>query len=247
MRLARNVRMLALSAGVLAMAAGVRAQDQTTRLQGSYVLAEEGTTTRGKAVVLAQLEFASSGVVTGKQLDTNSMEWNALSGQYSFDGSGVGTLELYRTSQDTEGDLQTSVMRYRFAVSTSGLQAIRTDGSTLSVAELLEARSSLTGAFVFSDVDVAAARSRVVSLRLAPTGTVTGTAIQRQAVNVSVTGFGGNYVSTSTGIGTLSLVTDTLSDNGDTTSTTESYLALPTKSGAVLYRSQTQELIFLQQ
>lgn len=249
MRLAPNVRFLAFSAGMLVMAAGGHAQDQATRLQGSYVLAEEGTTTRGKTVLLAQLEFAASGVVSGKQLDTSlgSVQWLPLSGQYTLDGSGVGSLELFRTSEDSEGSVQTSVMRYRFAVSPSGLEAIRTDGGTLSVAQLVEARSSLAGAFALATVDAAASRSRLVSLRLGTAGTVTGTSILRHAAAVGVTNLGGSYVATGTGVGTLGLVTETLDDDGNTTSAVETYVALPTRNGAVLYRTQTQELLFLQQ
>ncbi len=247
MRLTRNIRVLTLAAGALAITAGLQAQSQGTGLQGSYVLAEEATTTRGRTVVLAQLSLSSSGVVSGRQLDTGTMEWTPLSGQYTLDGTGMGTLELYRTAEDVEGNVQTAVMRYRFAASTGGLQAIRIDGSALSLAELIEARSSLTGAFVFADVDAATSSSRIVSLRLAATGAVTGTSILRQAGNVFTTSFGGSYVAASTGAGTLTLLTESLDEDGNTKSATEVYLTLPTKNGAVLYRSQTQELLFLRQ
>lgn len=215
------------------------AQMPQASLKGSYVLSEEGSTANGPIASLALLNFSDGGVVSGKEFlrTASGSKWLDLRGSYTLDGGNLGTLSLTSITQDSDGNDVPSGMTYRFAVSASEIQAIRTDGSGLSVASLIPAVSALNGSFVFTEVENSDSMARIVSVGVDNLGNVTGTAIQRASDTVNVSNLTGNYGPGDNGFGKLTFTTQITDSEGNVQLVNETYTVLSAKDRAMAIRT----------
>jgi hypothetical protein len=222
---------------LLISAAALNAQTAPTALSGDYILAEEGNSRNGQYASLSVLKL-NAGSITGKQLVRTGagMQWIDLQGSYTIDGTNIGSITLSSLSQDSEGNDVTSAMHYRFAISSTEIQAIRTDNGNLSTATMLPAMSGLTGSLVFSQLQNQDSTARVVVLNVDTLGNVTGTSIARELGSVTSTNVSGNY-QMDNGAGMLTLMTQSTDDHGDVSVASQVFVVLTAKDRAVALRT----------
>lgn len=234
-RITRSVFPLAC---LLAYAVTLPAQTQN-QLKGNYILAEEGMSANGNFASLSLLTFNENGGVTGREyLRTVSGEqWTDVQGTYALDGVNLGTLKLSTMTQDTEGNDVTSTETFRFAVSSSQIQAIRTDGNTLSTATLLAAGGAVNGAFVFSQLDSRDSEARIVSVNVDTLGNVTGTSISRDLDSVDASVVSGTFATTENGFSNLTFNSQVTDAEGNVQVVNEVYVVLGGKDRAIALRS----------
>src|SRR4030095_1984529 len=142
----------------------------------------------GPVASLALLTFGDDHSVKGKQVVRNGagMRWLDLQGDCAFDGGKIGTLTLISSVEDSEGNIQAQSMHYRFAISSSRIQAIRIDGGILSTATMVPAQNDLSGSFLFAEMWPEVSSSRVVEITVDQLGNVTGTSVVRHLSEVNV-------------------------------------------------------------
>ncbi|MBI4908352.1 MAG: hypothetical protein HY820_32295 [Acidobacteria bacterium] len=220
-------------------AASLPAQTQQTSLKGNYILADEGTGSTGAFASLALLTFTEAGSVSGKEFarTMSGEQWIDIQGNYTFDGANLGSLALTHSSQDAEGNDISVVEHYRFAVSTSGIQAIRSDGSGLSKATLLPAVASLNGAFVFTQLDNLASEARIVAINVDTLGNVTGTSISRDLDSVDVSNVSGTFAPSDNGFGKLTFISQVTDSEDNVQTLNEVYFVLSAADRAIAIRT----------
>lgn len=234
--------------GIVALAGWPPAQAATNSFNGDYVLAEEGEAASGAYASITSLRFTNAGAIAGKTLlrTASGTRTVDVQGAYVFDGANTGTMTLISGTTDEEGNAVGDSMHYRFVIAGAQIQAIRTDLSNLSLAELIPA-ANLTGAFVFSQRATRDASARVVSLQVDLLGNVTGIEIQRAMGSISSANVNGNFRVDTNGFGELTLRTPATDEDGNVLSITESYAAVGTSDGAVALRidGASIQLIYL--
>lgn len=210
------------------------ASAQQPVLKGKYLLAEQGTVLTGPAATLALLTFSENGVVAGRQVTrtTLSVDWFDVTGRYAFDGNNTGSLFLSTTSVDFESNVVTVSSNYRFVLTASKLQAIRTDTGAFTSAFLLPAEDRISGDFAYTDVAASVQNSSVAMISLNSSGTVTGTEIERNAGDVSTARVNGSWVTDAVGFAIVNRDARMVDAEGNGIIVTESNIALAARDRA---------------
>ena len=168
-------------------------------------------------------------------------------GSYTFDGGNLGSLTLTTTTQDGDGNNITSAMSYKFAVSASEIQTIRTDGANLSVGTMFPASATLSGAFVFTQLQSAQSTARVVAFNVDTLGNVTGTSVVRDFGSVAASNVSGNYTAADDGTGRLTFSSSQVVDeDGNLQMVSESYAVVAGKDRAVALRTDGGTISLIQ-
>ncbi len=223
------------------------AQTNQTALKGNYILADEGMGAGGEFASLALLTFNESGSVSGTEFTkTASGEiWTSVQGNYTFDGNNLGTLTLTHVTQDAEGNDNSTVEHYKFAISGAGIQAIRSDGTGLSKAQMLPAAASLNGAFVYSQLNNAESEARLVSIKVDSLGNVVGTSISRDFDSLDVSNVSGSFTTADNNFGKLTFTSQVTDAEGNVQVVNEVYYVLAGSDRAIAVRTGGGDIGFL--
>lgn len=212
---------------------------QVSTPKGAYVLAEEGTASNGAFASLANLNFADGGVLSGTMITRNAsgVQQAAFQGSFTMDSANAGTMRLNTTINDEDGNPQTRITTYRFVVGTTQIQAIRTGAGIYSSASIFpSATAGGTGNFVFSESINGQPLARVVSLTLDTTGAISGSSIEDALGKINVQPISGNLTAGENGFSTLTLMSSTTNDDGDTSTVKQDYAVAFAKDRAVILR-----------
>jgi len=226
---------------LLAVIAPLQAQTVAPTLNGSYVLAEEGSSPTGPINTLANLRFAENGSVTGTLLlhsDLDLLRFD-VQGFYKMDTQTAGCLMLSTSATDSDGNDISKTYKYRIIKNASQeLTAVRSDAGYLAKAKIYPAAATFTGSYVFTDVGTAEKSSRLGLFTLDAAGNVTGFQYVECSGVEELKDVKGSFLTDENGFGKLMLAGEKQGTDGEMQPVTETFFFLATQSEIKLLRHE---------
>lgn len=213
----------------------------TTKLDGKFVLIEEGYASTGAPITsLAGLTFAENGAVSGSRVVKSVAETRIgeVNGSYAFDTDGSVALTLNAATTDADGNEQTSIETYRMMANASGeYSVLRTNPGFYTIGKLQAAGAlAVSGARVLAERAPMRPFARLASLTFDGTGGVRGYQVAEASGVMTRADVTGTYTSENSGFRTLTITYEQTDAAGETASVKETYLFLTTADDVAMIR-----------
>ena len=231
---------------LMAIAAAQAQQAGSVKLNGGYVLYEEGVAASGQPIAsIASLNFSENGSVVGTTIMKTATATTTfdVQGTYSFDSSNTGTLILNGSMIDSDGETQSVTETFNLLSAASGdISAVRSNSGIYSVGEISPlGAAAVRGPYLLTERASNRPYTRLAMLNFDGTGNVNGFEIVQSAGLASKTILKGSYLAQANGFESLSLSTGVTDENGDQQTSAENYVFLPTAREIKMIRTSSGE------